>query len=156
MARAREAGVCKILVPSIDLSNVYTVLDVCGRYPRYAYPMIGLHPEEVNAGWEDVLDAMHRTLLSLPGEFCGNRRGGAGLLLEPRVRKRTACRFRAAGAVVCRNPAAPYDSLPQGTERNGAHPAQVQGTTARRRVPLLHRERKRGRRTSLSITSCSE
>ena len=69
MARAREAGVCKILVPSIDLSNVYTVLDVCGRYPGYAYPMIGLHPEEVNAGWEDVLDAMHRTLLSLPGSF---------------------------------------------------------------------------------------
>lgn len=69
MARAREAGVCKILVPSIDLSNVDTVLNVCGRYPRYAYPMIGLHPEEVNAGWKDVLDAMHRTLLSLPGSF---------------------------------------------------------------------------------------
>ena len=69
MARAREAGVCKILVPSIDLSNVDTVLDVCGRYPGYAYPMIGLHPEEVNAGWENVLDAMHRTLLSLPRSF---------------------------------------------------------------------------------------
>lgn len=69
MARAHEAGVCKILVPSIDLSNVDTVLDVCGRYPGYAYPMIGLHPEEVNAGWENVLDAMHRTLLSLPGSF---------------------------------------------------------------------------------------
>ena len=56
--RAREAGVSKIFVPAIDLPSVTTVLDVCRRYPGYAFPMIGLHPEEVRADWRDVLAQM--------------------------------------------------------------------------------------------------
>lgn len=58
VARAREAGVSSIFLPAIDLQSVNTVLNVCARYPGYAYPMIGLHPEEVKADWRDVLSAM--------------------------------------------------------------------------------------------------
>ena len=62
MQRAREAGVSHVFVPAIDLKSVETVLDTCRKYPGYAYPMLGLHPEEVRADWSDVLDKMHEYL----------------------------------------------------------------------------------------------
>lgn len=56
--RAREAGVSKVFVPAIDLPSVQTVLEVCRQYPDFAYPMIGLHPEEVKSDWQQVLSSM--------------------------------------------------------------------------------------------------
>lgn len=64
MTRAKAAGVSKVFLPAIDLKSVATVLDVCGRYPGYAYPMLGFHPEEVKADWSQVLDEMHAILQS--------------------------------------------------------------------------------------------
>ena len=55
VARAREAGVGAIGVPGIDLKSCDTVMAVCLRYPGYCYPMLGLHPEEVKADWENTL-----------------------------------------------------------------------------------------------------
>ena len=63
VSRAREAGVAKVLIPAIDLSSVATVAEVCQRYPDYCLPMVGLHPEEVRADWQSVLDQL-RPLLS--------------------------------------------------------------------------------------------
>lgn len=69
VARAREAGVSRIFVPAIDLPSVKTVMETCGRYLGYAFPMIGLHPEEVKADWKDVLTEMKVLLdASLKGE----------------------------------------------------------------------------------------
>ena len=62
VARAKAAGVGKVFIPAIDLPSVDTVLSVCARYPGYAYPMIGLHPEEVKDGWQDVLARMKARL----------------------------------------------------------------------------------------------
>lgn len=62
ITRARAAGVCGILVPAIDLPSVDSVLAVCRRYPGYAYPMIGLHPEEVKADYREVLQRMREML----------------------------------------------------------------------------------------------
>ena len=62
VARAREAGVGRMFVPAIDLASVDTVLATCRRYPGYAYPMIGLHPEEVKEGWQGVLAEMKQML----------------------------------------------------------------------------------------------
>lgn len=62
ISRAKEAGVGKVFIPAIDLPSVDTVLATCSRYPGYAYPMIGLHPEEVKADWSDVLDKMRQRL----------------------------------------------------------------------------------------------
>ena len=56
---------CKIFIPAIDLPSTHTVMEVCRQYPGYAYPMIGLHPEEVKADWKDVLKEM-RALLTSP------------------------------------------------------------------------------------------
>ena len=62
VARAREAGCDRMFVPAIDLKSLDTVSDVCSRYPGYAFPMIGLHPEEVKADWHSVLEAMKARL----------------------------------------------------------------------------------------------
>ena len=54
-ARAREAGVGKVFLPAIDVKTTHAVLALSREYPGYAYPMIGLHPEEVKADWKDQL-----------------------------------------------------------------------------------------------------
>ena len=56
--RAKEAGVEKVFVPAIDLKSVSSVLQTCRQFPGYAYPMIGLHPEEVKADWRGQLAQM--------------------------------------------------------------------------------------------------
>lgn len=55
VARAKAAGVTRMFVPAIDLPSTDGVVSVCRRYPDFAYPMAGLHPEEVKADWPDVL-----------------------------------------------------------------------------------------------------
>lgn len=66
--RAKAAGVCKMFVPAIDLKSLGSVNEVCSAHPHYAYPMIGLHPEEVRADWHAVLDEMH-TMLSARHDY---------------------------------------------------------------------------------------
>ena len=61
VARARAVGVSRVFVPAINLDSVSTVLATCEHYPGFAYPMIGLHPEEVRTDFRDVLARM-RTL----------------------------------------------------------------------------------------------
>lgn len=62
MVRAREAGVGKVFLPAIDIKSTEAILDVCRQYPGYAYPMVGLHPEEVRADWREVLAQMKQYL----------------------------------------------------------------------------------------------
>ena len=60
--RAKAAGVTKMFVPAIDLKSVDTVLRVCRDNSGFAYPMIGLHPEEVKEDWQEQLHAMRQML----------------------------------------------------------------------------------------------
>lgn len=55
LQRAKDAGVYKVLLPAIDVKTTYAVLALSKQYPHYAYPMIGLHPEEVRADWQEQL-----------------------------------------------------------------------------------------------------
>jgi TatD DNase family protein len=66
VARAKAAGISHIFIPAIDLQSVGTVLQTCSRYPGYALPMIGLHPEEVRQDWRQVLSQMKAMLPSHP------------------------------------------------------------------------------------------
>ena len=68
VARAREAGVGAIGVPGIDQRSAETVMALCRRYPGYCYPMFGLHPEEVKADWETVLDTIRKASEQAQGE----------------------------------------------------------------------------------------
>lgn len=60
--RARTAGVSKVFIPAIDMKSVSTIADVCRKYPSYAYPMLGLHPEEVRADYAEILQKMRKLL----------------------------------------------------------------------------------------------
>ena len=73
-ARAQAAGVCKVFLPAIDVKTARQVLALSNAYPGYAYPMIGLHPEEVKADWRDQLAELRQMLLADCGETPGGER----------------------------------------------------------------------------------
>lgn len=58
VARAKEAGVERILLPNINADTIVPMLDLCERYPGYCLPMMGLHPEDVRENYQEVLDGM--------------------------------------------------------------------------------------------------
>ena len=62
VARARAAGVSHVMVPAIDLPSSRRILEMCRQYPGFAFPMVGLHPEEVKADYGEVLSAMRPLL----------------------------------------------------------------------------------------------
>ena len=62
ISNANRARVEKIFLPAINLENVSKVLSISQNYPGMCHPMIGLHPEEVRADYEEVLAEMHRLL----------------------------------------------------------------------------------------------
>jgi len=62
--RAQEAGVTKILVPAIDLNTSRQILDLCRQHEHYLYPMVGLHPEEVRADWQEQLAEIKKMLMA--------------------------------------------------------------------------------------------
>ncbi len=62
--RARHAGVEHILLPNINASSIAPMLDMCRQYPGYCFPMLGLHPTDVNkADYLRVLDHMATLLV---------------------------------------------------------------------------------------------
>ena len=63
-ARAREAGVGKVFLPAIDVKTTHAVRALSREYPGYAYPMIGLHPEEVKADWKEQLTELRKMQIS--------------------------------------------------------------------------------------------
>ena len=63
-ARASEAGVSKVFLPAIDLKTTHAVLALSREYPGYAYPMIGLHPEEVKEDWKEQLAELRKMQFS--------------------------------------------------------------------------------------------
>ena len=67
-ARAKEAGVGKVFLPAIDVKTTYAVLELSRQYPGYAYPMIGLHPEEVKEDWKKQLVEL-RDILEAHSDF---------------------------------------------------------------------------------------
>ena len=64
VARAKECHIEKVFLPNIDESTVPGMLSLCGRWPGFFYPMLGLHPTEVRPGYGEVLDRMEVRLAS--------------------------------------------------------------------------------------------
>jgi len=63
--RARQAGVECIFLPNINASSIAPMLDMCRRYPGYCFPMLGLHPEDIEENYRQVLADM-KALLEAP------------------------------------------------------------------------------------------
>ena len=62
IARAQQVGVRCIFLPNINAETVEPMLDLCRQYPKYLYPMLGLHPTDVRADYGSVLDQMEQRL----------------------------------------------------------------------------------------------
>lgn len=73
--RALHAGVKKILIPNINGKTIENLLQVCQTYNGIMYPMIGLHPEDIN-GKENYLEALDKMEQMLKEEsFTETNRG---------------------------------------------------------------------------------
>lgn len=61
--RARQAGVERILLPNINAGSIEPMLSLCRLYPGYCFPMLGLHPEDVEPStYKQVMADMERLL----------------------------------------------------------------------------------------------
>lgn len=69
IARQKEGGVDAILVPGVNLDSCRTVPDVCSLYPGYLFPALGLHPEEVQADYAEVLAQIKDTVFHYAERF---------------------------------------------------------------------------------------
>lgn len=63
--RAKQAGVEYILLPNINAESIGQMLDMCRRFPGYCFPMLGLHPEDIEENYKQVLSEM-KALLDAP------------------------------------------------------------------------------------------
>ena len=61
-ARAKAAGVCNVFLPAIDVKTTRQVLSLSDAYLGYAFPMVGLHPEEVKTDWREQLAELRQLL----------------------------------------------------------------------------------------------
>lgn len=59
---ALRAGVTHIVLPNVDASSVEPMMRLHARYPEQTSVAIGLHPTEVDEGWEEVVDSFERLL----------------------------------------------------------------------------------------------
>jgi len=66
VARAREAGLERVFIPAIDEKTCGSVLALCRQYPDFCLPMLGLHPEEVRADWQQVLNRIRPLIAASP------------------------------------------------------------------------------------------
>lgn len=55
MDRALEEGVGKVFLPNIDIATLPALEQMVKDYPGVCYPMIGIHPCDVVADWEQQL-----------------------------------------------------------------------------------------------------
>ncbi|MDR1122254.1 MAG: TatD family hydrolase [Dysgonamonadaceae bacterium] len=60
IARARQTGIEKILLPNIDLKSVDRMHRLADTFPDYCLPMMGLHPTSVQSDYSAVLKKLRQ------------------------------------------------------------------------------------------------
>jgi TatD DNase family protein len=61
--RAVDANVKKIILPCVKASNVSELLDAADQFPNHLYPLIGLHPTDVNTeSYEAEIEVLEKYL----------------------------------------------------------------------------------------------
>ena len=68
LQRAIDAGVEGFYLPNIDLASIEGMLALTDRYPERVFPMMGLHPCDVKAGFREQLSEIESWLDRR--EFC--------------------------------------------------------------------------------------
>lgn len=67
--RSKDAGVQRIYLPAVDLVNMDKVVALADRYPDFIFPMMGIHPTEI--------DEHYKTDLAIVREWLGKRKFAA-------------------------------------------------------------------------------
>jgi len=62
MKRATEAGVDKFFLPNIDSTSVEVLHNLCKKYPKQCFAMMGLHPCSVKENYLEELDSAYQLL----------------------------------------------------------------------------------------------
>lgn len=62
LKRAVNAGVSRLFLPNIDRDSIKPMLDLSDSYPENCFPMMGLHPCSVDAGFEKELEEVENWL----------------------------------------------------------------------------------------------
>lgn len=60
--RAINEGVQQMLLPNIDSSTISSMMELCQQFPQNCFPMIGLHPCDVKANYQEELEIVERWL----------------------------------------------------------------------------------------------
>jgi len=58
MQRCFDNDIQRLFLPNVDVESIQKVFGLTTAYPANCYPMLGLHPCSVKAGWEDELNAI--------------------------------------------------------------------------------------------------
>lgn len=67
--RAVNAGVTHMFLPNIDARSVDPMLKLSDQYPENCFPMIGLHPTSVKAGYLKEIEKVEALLENPPARF---------------------------------------------------------------------------------------
>ncbi len=55
---AINAGVEKMILPCVNLDSIPDIFDTAARFPKNVFPLIGLHPTDVNSNYKTELEAI--------------------------------------------------------------------------------------------------
>ena len=58
IARCKANNIDRLFLPNVDVASVPQVFSLANTYPGSCFPMLGLHPCSVKAGWKQELDAI--------------------------------------------------------------------------------------------------
>ncbi len=62
MQRCLDNGISRLFLPNVDTSSIAQVMDMVNTYPEHCFPMLGLHPCDVKANYEEELEAIYHAL----------------------------------------------------------------------------------------------
>jgi len=62
MQRCLDNGISRLFLPNVDSGSIAQVMDMVNTYPQYCFPMLGLHPCDVKANWEQELESIYAAL----------------------------------------------------------------------------------------------
>ncbi len=62
MQRCLDNGISRLFLPNVDTDSIAQVMDMVNTYPEHCFPMLGLHPCDVKANWEQELETIYAAL----------------------------------------------------------------------------------------------
>ena len=68
--KAIDNGVNYLFLPNIDSRSISGMMDLSDKFPDHCFPMMGLHPTSVKAGFKEELAVVEKHLSSPENKFC--------------------------------------------------------------------------------------